>query len=100
MSRNIVFTEIAEKNFETLKQYVPVVAKVHGGSHPEFLQVQEIFGKIAEKIEKSGPEKVELKEEFTRLRQVTENYRIPNDTCESYEAVYNMLKEMDEAYGA
>ena len=100
MSGNIIFTEIAEKNFKTLKRYIPVVAKVHGGSHPEFLQVQEIFGKIAEKIEKSGPERIELGEDFTRFLQVTENYRVLNDRCKSYEAVYNMPKETDEGYGA
>ena len=41
-----------------------------------------------------------LDEEFKSLREVTNNYAIPSDVCESYEAVYNMLEEVDTAYQA
>jgi len=39
-----------------------------------------------------------LHEEFAHLRTITEGYRIPQDVCESYEAVYSMLSKLDEAY--
>ena len=41
-----------------------------------------------------------LKEEFVKLREITDNYTVPGDVCESYEAVYNMLAELDKAYEA
>lgn len=92
------FNEVKEKNREKLKLYVPVVARVHGDAHPEFHQVHELYNKMAEKIENAGEEALELQEEFKKLRKVTDNYTVPCDTCESYEAVYNMLSELDQAY--
>ena len=35
--------------------------------------------------------------EFKQLREITDNYTVPSDVCETYEAVYNMLSELDEA---
>jgi iron-sulfur cluster repair protein YtfE (RIC family) len=99
MSNNKTFMEIKEKNFDTLEMYVPVVAKVHGGTHPEFLEVRKVYDALIKKIKEAGDGEADLHEEFSQLRQITQNYRIPEDTCESYEAVYNMLAEMDEAYG-
>lgn len=92
------FNEVKEKHSEKLELYVPVVARVHGKDHPEFHEVHELYNKISEKIKESGSENPELNEEFKELRRVTDNYKIPEDTCESYEAVYNMLSELDEAY--
>jgi iron-sulfur cluster repair protein YtfE (RIC family) len=93
------FKEVKEKHMETLSMYVPIVARVHGGTHPEFHDVKAVFDALNEKIEKAdSAETLKLDEEFEKLRGVTSNYTIPEDVCESYEAVYNMLKEMDEAY--
>ena len=83
-----------------LDQYVPVVARVHGGTHPEFLEVRKYYDQIIEKMKKAGAEKPELDEEFAQLRKITSNYTVPSDVCESYEAVYHMLAEIDEAYQA
>lgn len=86
---------IIEKNIELLKQYVPIVAKVHGNQHPEFLEVKNIFYIINEKILNNN---TSLNIEFEKLRVITNNYAMPNDVCESYEAVYSMLKELDQIY--
>ena len=75
MSRQLNFNQVKETHLKTLAQYVPVVAKVHGGNP-------------------------DLKEEFVKLREITDNYTVPGDVCESYEAVYNMLAELDKAYEA
>ena len=98
MSKELTFNQAKERNLKTLKQYVPVVARVHGGSHPEFHEVRRIYDSIVEKAKESGSEKPELNEEFTKLREITDNYTVPGDVCESYEAVYNMLAEVDKAY--
>ncbi len=48
----------------------------------------------------AGTGRPDLDSEFTRLRAVTDNYTVPSDVCESYEAVYKMLLELDQAYHA
>lgn len=94
------FNETVEQNLGRLEQYVPIVAKVHGESHPEFHDVRKLFDEINQKIRKAELEKPNLDNEFKQLRQVTDNYTVPGDVCESYEAVYNMLEEVDKAYQA
>lgn len=94
------FKTVKEKNFKRLEQFTPIVARVHGGSHPEFHQVKDLWDKIRDKTESAGDQKPALDNEFSQLRQVTENYTVPEDTCESYEAVYKMLEEVDQAYYA
>lgn|SRR5699024_2586414 len=94
------FNEAVEQNLGRLEQYVPVVARVHGGSHPEFHDVKKIFDEVNVKIKNTGAGKPDLDNEFKELRQITDNYTVPGDVCESYEAVYNMLAELDKAYEA
>lgn len=92
------FNKVKEANIETLELYVPIVERVHGKEHPEFHDVARIFEAMKDKLQKAGNERPDLDEEFKQLREVTHNYRIPEDTCESYEAVYNILAELDKAY--
>lgn len=94
------FTAAREKHFDRLNQFTPIVDRVHGGSHPEFHEVKDLWVSIHEKTEAAGLEKPELDAEFQRLREVTNDYTVPGDVCESYEAVYNMLEEVDTAYQA
>ncbi|NLJ90844.1 MAG: iron-sulfur cluster repair di-iron protein, ric [Clostridiales bacterium] len=100
MSNKLTFNEVKEKNLGLLVQYVPVVARVHGDSHPEFHKVHKEFNSLVSKISKAGTERPELDDEFAKLREITGNYKIPNDVCETYEAVYKMISELDEAYNA
>lgn len=92
------FNEAVKQNIGRLEQYVPVVARVHGGNHPEFYDVKKVFDKISVKVKNTGTNKPDLDNEFKELRQITDNYTVPGDVCESYEAVYNMLEEVDNAY--
>lgn len=94
----MTFIEKTKKQFKVLEQYVPIVARVHGGSHPEFHEVKKLFDAINKKTKDAGSDKPELYDEFTKLREITTNYTVPGDVCESYEAVYNMLAEIDKAY--
>lgn len=96
----ITFNEAKERNLEKLELYVPVVARVHGESHPEFHDVRKVWDRIAAKIKEVEVEKLDLNNEFKLLRKITENYAVPTDVCESYEAVYSMLAELDKAYNA
>ncbi len=92
------FNEVIEKNISKLELYVPVVERVHGGTHPEFYEVRKEFDKINQKIKDNLVDGENLVEEFKQLREITDNYTVPSDTCESYEAVYVMLSELDKAY--
>jgi iron-sulfur cluster repair protein YtfE (RIC family) len=101
MSNMQIFRETVEKHLETLQLYVPIVARVHGAEHPEFHEVKKQYDAIFEKLNTAGddaPDLPDLKDEFVALRAVTQGYKVPADTCESYEAVYAMLAELDQAY--
>ncbi|NLV17776.1 MAG: iron-sulfur cluster repair di-iron protein, ric [Syntrophomonadaceae bacterium] len=92
------FNKAVEQHLGRLEQYVPVVERVHGEHHPEFHDVRKLFDEINTKIKKTDIEKPNLDNELAKLREITANYTVPGDVCESYEAVYNMLKEVDKAY--
>ena len=94
------FAEVKARNLEKLEMYVPVVARVHGGTHPEFHEVRKVFDVLREKMQAAGTAKPDLTDEFAQLRQITGNYQVPGDVCETYEAVYTLLQELDEAYSA
>ena len=100
MSNTIAFNEVKEKYAATLEQYVPVVSRVHGDTHPEFYGVHKMYDAIVAKIKEAGSTKPDLNEEFGQLREMTSDYIIPQGVCETYEAVYNMLAELDKAYHA
>lgn len=100
MSKKLTFDEVKTEHFKKLEQYVPIVSRVHGKGHPEFYEVHKLFDVINKKTKEAGKQKPELGEEFKQIRKVTDNYTVPDDVCESYEAVYNMLAELDEAYQA
>ena len=95
-----VFIETVKKLVPTLEKFVPIVDRVHGKHHPEFHDVRKVFATIIEKVKESGTEKPQLSQEFTKLREITDNYTVPGNVCESYEAVYKMLSELDESYQA
>jgi iron-sulfur cluster repair protein YtfE (RIC family) len=91
MANNNKYEQLKEQYMENLVQFVPIVARVHGPHHPEFYDVQKIFNTIVE-------DKVDLKESFNKLREITDNYTIPDDVCETYEYVYQALQQFDESY--
>ncbi len=92
------YQEAAKDLMKTLSQYVPVVDRVHGAHHPEFHKVRALFDQIQNKTRLAGKNTPDLKAEFVSLRQVSDNYQVPQDVCESYEAVYQMLQSLDTAY--
>jgi len=91
------FNQVIAENLEKLEQFVPIVARVHGESHPEFYDVKEQFDVLNGKI-KSKNKDLDLNQEFKALRDITNHYTVPSDVCETYEAVYVMLKALDQAY--
>lgn len=94
------FKDVTKTNLKRLEQFVPVVDRVHGAHHPEFHDVKRVFEEINEKIKATSKDKPNLDNEFKELREITDNYTVPKDVCESYEAVFKMLSLVEEAYKA
>ncbi|HLR65522.1 MAG TPA: iron-sulfur cluster repair di-iron protein, ric [Virgibacillus sp.] len=97
-NQTATFNEVVENNFSTLDLYTTAITRAHGENHPEAFEVRELFEVMNEKIKETGANNVNLDEEFTRMRDVTDNYTIPGDVCETYAGVYNMLSEADKSY--
>ncbi|MDO5302201.1 MAG: iron-sulfur cluster repair di-iron protein, ric [Tissierellia bacterium] len=87
--------EFKEAHFGELDQLMPIVERVHGKHHPEFFDVSKVYGTIREKLN-GGNE--DLDGEFAQLREITDNYAIPGDVCETYEKIYKVLEQFDGLY--
>lgn len=98
MANKQAFQHAKKEHLKTLKQYVPVVARVHGANHPEFHEVHKWFDRLVENVENKGTDTQDLNDVFEALRTTTNHYTVPEDVCESFEAVYRMLSALDEAY--
>lgn len=98
MKNKNLFQEIVDKNFEPLDLYTTAITRAHGKSHPETFKVRELFEVIITKVKEAGTIKPDLRLEFSKLRQATDNYTIPEGICETYASVYNMLSKVDQAY--
>jgi len=98
MSNQTNFNEVVKRVLPILTQYVPVVDRVHGDHHPEFHEVRRLFNLLSKKIKETDIPDITF--ELNQLRKTTGNFEIPSDVCETFEAVYNMLKEISDAYQA
>lgn len=92
------FSQVIKNEFPLLKQYIPVLARVHGEGHPELAQVGDLFLQIYSKVEEKDLDKLDLSKEFEALRNITDNYLVPEDGCETYAASYEMLELADKVY--
>lgn len=89
-----LFNQVQQEARETLDLFVPIVARVHGPTHAEFYEVEKLYQTLIDKLEKHA----DLEKEFVALRQVTNDYRVPEDVCESYATVYQLLEELDQTF--
>src|SRR5690625_5118745 len=94
------FNQVVEEHFQTLDLYTTAITRAHGDNHPEAFKVRDLFEIISSKVKEAGSNKPSLDEEFTELRNITNNYAVPEDVCETYAGVYGMLSEADNAYHA
>ena len=94
------FNTVKDNFMERLVQNVPIVDRVPGEHQPEFHTVRKLFEAICAKLENVEAGLPDLQEEFSQLRTVTNNYTVPDDVCETYAAVYQMLAELNQAYMA
>lgn len=79
---------------ERLEQFLPIVERVHGEHHEEIYKVGNYFNAITDKL-KSGKTN-NLNKDFEMIRKLTNNYEVPDDVCESYESIYEMIEELEK----
>lgn len=89
------FTQFMEKEQEKLDLYTQAVVKVHGKNHPEIFKVESLYRDLQAH---KGKDFGKIEEIFQELRQVTDHYKVPEDVCETYRAVYSTLEEADAHY--
>lgn len=85
-------------NQEKLDLYTTAITRAHGKNHPEAFEIRDLYTQLAAKTNKAGETKPDLEAEFTQLRALSSNYTVPDDVCETYAAVYQMLSEADTIY--
>lgn len=82
---------MTNRHIEKAAQLAPIIERVHGEHHPELTRVRE----ITEKLRRSNDATTAMTL-FQELRSVTDNYGIPQDVCEAFEATYRALERADE----
>ncbi|MBZ6527509.1 iron-sulfur cluster repair di-iron protein, ric [Aerococcaceae bacterium DSM 111021] len=92
------FTQYIDTHAEKLDLYTTAITRAHGKNHPEAFDVRDMYVDLKEKTDAAKPNQPDLNSEFTELREITDNYTIPGDVCETFAAVYNMLKEANSIY--
>ena len=100
MPERKTFDELVKSDFEKLDLYTTAITSAHGKNHPEAFEVRKLFEKINEKVKDAGKNKPDLDAEFVQLREITDNYTIPEDVCEAYAGTFEMLSEADMDYQA
>ena len=83
------------ENREKLALYTTAITRAHVANHPEVFEVKKIYDTIWDQLQTEGPE-ADLTSEFDRLQATTNNYEIPSDVCQTFEATYKMLAEADQ----
>lgn len=75
-------------------EFAAIIERVHGQNHPELTRVREITAELTPK-----PCQSDVAALFSELREVTDNYAIPADVCETFEATYQALQEAKSELG-
>lgn len=88
------FEQLYTEYLPKLELYTTTITKVHGKNHPEVFQVHDLFVEMTNK-NNAGEN---LTSYFKQLREITRDYEIPDDVCETFEGTYQMISELDAAY--
>jgi len=76
-----------KEEFDELKFFARKVAEVHGPDHWEFIEINW----IVEEIKEDNLENIN----FTKLRELSNNYQIPSGACNAQTTLLNLLKKLD-----
>ena len=84
---------MSDQALATALEYAPIIERVHGANHPELTRVREITEQLA-----AADATTDVAPLLTELRRVTDGYAIPDDVCETFEATYAALAEVEAQY--
>lgn len=85
---------MTDQNLARAAGFAPLIERVHGANHPELTRVREItLG-----LQQPGND-TRTAELFKELRALTQNYALPDDACEAFEATYQALERADRHHG-
>ncbi len=79
---------------QELGQLLPVVQRVHGGAHPELIDVGRLFVALQERLE-AGATAEESCRLMDEIRGLTKNYTAPEDACQAFRRTYAALAKVD-----
>ncbi|MGX7108487.1 hypothetical protein [Facklamia miroungae] len=82
------------KNEDKLSTYLNAICKVHGSHHPEVYDVRANYEMILDNIDNEEKVGVLLEE----MDDLSNHFEVPNDTCETYQAVYQDLARLYGLY--
>ena len=91
------YKEFLLENEEKLDMYTKAISKVHSRLHPEVHEVKALYAELLVAV-KNDEEASALTPTFDRLVEVTSDFEIPSDTCETFEAVYQDLEKANALY--
>lgn len=77
---------------DKLNFYTHAITNAHGQNHPEVFAVREQYLQLRADATAGR----QLEDNFSKLRQTTHNYVIPDDVCPVFEATYHMLAQADK----
>lgn len=86
---------MTDQHLARAAQFAPLIERVHGAGHPELTRVREIT--LALQQPGNDTATAEL---FEELRTLTQNYALPDDACEAFEATYQALERADKQHAA
>lgn len=86
---------MTDQNLARAAELASLIERVHGATHPELTRVRQIT--LA--LQQSGNETRTI-ELFNELRTLTQNYALPDDACEAFEATYQALERADRQHAA
>lgn len=86
---------MTNQHIEQAAEFAPLIERVHGENHPELTRVRELTEQLAQANDASTASSV-----FEQLRTVTDNYAVPADGCEAYQATYQALQRADQQHTA
>ncbi len=92
------YNDLFEQLVEQLDLFSLAITRAHGKTHPEVFDVRKTFESMYKKTTAALPRTPVLDTDWAYMRHVTCNYVVPDDVCETYEAVYQMLFRLDTAY--
>lgn len=81
---------MTDQALTTAAELAPIIERVHGEHHPELTRVRE----ITEQLAAAGPG-TDAASLFAELRTVTDDFAIPDDVCETFEATYAALERAE-----